>query len=57
MKDLEILADMCLEVKKLLDRLYEKGIITKETYDDHTRVKLHFLQSVNELEQGDEHNL
>ncbi len=44
MKELEILAQMCIEVNELLGQLYEKGSITRETYEEHTRLKLHFLQ-------------
>jgi len=54
MKDLKILADMCLEVNNLLDQLYEKGIITKETYEEHTRLKLHFLKNLDRLPLEDE---
>ena len=54
MKDFEILADMCLEINDLLDQLYRKGIITKETYEEHTRVKLRFLQSLNKFSVKDE---
>jgi len=54
MKNLKILADMCLEVNNLLDQLYKKGIITKETYEEHTRLKLHFLKNWDRLSLEDE---
>ena len=54
MKDLDILAEMCLEVNNLLDQLLENGVITKETYEEHTRLKLHFLQNLDKYTAKDD---
>ena len=54
MKDLNILADMCVEVNKLLHQMYEKGVITKEIYEDHIRLKLNFLQDMDMSVENDE---
>lgn len=49
MNDLEILTEMCCEINNLLEQFYKKGAITKETYEEHTRLKLYFLQNPNKF--------
>ena len=54
MKEIEILADMCIETNRLLYKLYQKGEITRETYIEHIRLKLLFLRNINNISVDDE---
>jgi hypothetical protein len=51
--DEKIVADLCVKSIELLHRIYLKGEITKETYMEHTKVKLDFLQMYGFISEYD----
>ena len=57
MKEIEILTDMCIEFNRLLYQLYQNGKITRETYVEHTRLKLIFLRNLNKISVDDKQKL
>ena len=44
--DIESLAEMCLKVVEMLEKLYQNGRISQEIYLEHTELKKYFLNNL-----------